>query len=87
MRAVCQVCIQRQALAAMTEHAAEGLDRVGGADLSQVRVTGQAVFRLAGESGESERHRLRVDGFACQAADQQASRRASEAKQQEDNGA
>ena len=60
--AVSQVCIQSQWLAAMTEHAAEGLDRMRVADLGQVRVAGEAVFHLTGESG-GERNRLRVEVF------------------------
>ena len=49
--AVGEVCIQSQGLAAVTKHAAEGLDRVGVTDLRQVGVTSKAVFQLTAESG------------------------------------
>ena len=50
-RAVGQVRVQGQALAAVTQHAAERLDRMRAADLRQVGVAGQAVFHLTGQHG------------------------------------
>ena len=58
-RAVRLVSVKRQRIAAVTDHAAERLDRVRWADLGQVAVTGEAIFRFAGQ-GWNQEDRLRL---------------------------
>ncbi len=56
-RAMRKVRIQGQPFATVTNHAAEGDDRVGFTDLGQVGMTGQAIFHLAGQ-GRRQRDRF-----------------------------
>ena len=49
--AVGQAGIQRQSFAAMTDHTAEGFNRVRFTDFRQPGVAGQAIFNLTGQGG------------------------------------
>ena len=74
-----KIRIQGETLPAMTENAAKGLDWVRGADLRQVSMTGEAVFRLTCEMWEIKSTASGWRAFIHPAQERLASKRAAEA--------